>query len=55
MRISPGALTLLLLYITKVPAIFIDADIRIEGIKIGDHKIKKKFFNDDNTIFLKRY
>ena len=42
MRSSPGASTLMLLYITvaEVPAIFTDADTRIKGVQIGDHEIK---------------
>ena len=43
MRSSPGVHTLILLYVTEdeVPAIFTDADTRIKGVQIGDHKIKQ--------------
>ena len=44
MRSSPGMSTLkMLLYVTvaEVPAIFTDADTRIKGVQIGDHKIKQ--------------
>ena len=43
MRSSPGVSTLILLYVTvaEVPAIFTDADTRIKGVQIGDHKIKQ--------------
>ena len=43
MRSSPGVSTLILLYVTvaEVPAIFSDADTKIKGVQIGDHKIKK--------------
>ena len=42
MRSSPGASTLMLLYITvaEVTSIFIDADKRIKRVQIGDHEIK---------------
>ena len=42
-RSSPGVSTLILLYVTvaEVPAIFTDADTRIKGVQIGDHKIKQ--------------
>ena len=35
--------TLILLFATvaEVPAIFTDADTRIKGVQIGDHKIKQ--------------
>ena len=43
MRSSPGVPSLILFYITvaEVPAIFTDADTRIKGVQIGDHKIKQ--------------
>ena len=43
MRSLPGVSTLILFYITvaEVPAIFTDADTRIKGVQIGDHKIKQ--------------
>ena len=43
MRSSPGVSTLILLYVTvaEVPAIFSDADTKIKGVQIGDHKIKQ--------------
>ena len=43
MRSSPGISTLILLYVTvaEIPAIFADADKRIKGEQIGDHKIKQ--------------
>ena len=43
MKSLPGVSTLILLYITlaEVPAIFTDADTRIKGVQIGDHKIKQ--------------
>ena len=36
--------TLVLLNVTvaEVPAIFTDADTRIKGVQIGDHKIKQQ-------------
>ena len=35
--------TLVLLHVTvaEVPTIFTDADTRIKGVQIGDHKIKQ--------------
>ena len=44
MRSSPGVSTLILLYVTvaEVPVIFTDADTRIKGVQIGDHKIKQQ-------------
>ena len=38
-----GGSTLVLLYVTvaEVPAIFTDADTRIKGVQIGDHKVKQ--------------
>ena len=39
----------------KVLAIFIDADTRIKGIQIGDHKIKIVNFAYDTTIFLRDF
>ena len=43
MRSSPGVYTLILLYFTvaEVLAIFTDADTRIKGEQIGDHKVKQ--------------
>ena len=43
MSSSPGVSTLILLYVTvaEVPATFTDADTRIKGVQIGDHKIKQ--------------
>ena len=43
MRSSPKVSTLILLYVTvaAVPAIFNDADAKIKGVQIGDHKIKQ--------------
>ena len=43
MRSSPGVYTVILLYdtVAEVPAIFTNADIRIKGVQIGDHKIKQ--------------
>ena len=43
MRSSPGVSTVILLYVTvaEVPAISTDADTRIKGVQIGDHKIKQ--------------
>ena len=43
MRISPAGSTLIQLYVTvaEVPAILTDADTRIKGVQIGDHKIKQ--------------
>ena len=45
----------MLLYInaTDVPANFIDADKRIQGIQIEDHEIKRINFADNTTIFLR--
>ena len=45
----------MLLYITAadVPANFIDADKRIQGIQIEDHEIKRVNFADYATIFLR--
>ena len=45
----------MLLYITAadVPANFIDADKRIQGIQIEDHEIKRINFADNTTIFLR--
>ena len=42
-RSSPGVHNLILLYVTvaEVPAIFTDADARIKGVQVGDHKIKQ--------------
>ena len=42
-RSLPRVHTLILLYVTvaEVPAIFTDADTRIKGVQIGDHKIKQ--------------
>ena len=44
MRSSPGVYTLILLYVTvaEVLVIFTDADTRIKGVQIGDHKIKQQ-------------
>ena len=43
MKSSQGVPSLILLYITmtEVLAIFIDADIRIKKVQIGDHGIKQ--------------
>ena len=43
MRNSPGVSTLILLYVivAEVPVILTDADTRIKGVQIGDHKIKQ--------------
>ena len=43
MRSSPGVYTLILFYVTvaEVLAIFTDADTRIKGEQIGDHKVKQ--------------
>ena len=43
MRSLPGVPALILLYIivANVLAIFVDADIRIERVQIGDHEIKQ--------------
>ena len=43
MRSLLGVSTLIMLYVTvaEEPAIFTDADTRIEGVQIGDHKIKQ--------------
>ena len=43
MRSSLELYNLILLYVTvaEVLAIFTDADTRITGVQIGDHKIKK--------------
>ena len=43
MRSLPGFSALILLYITlaEAPAIFTDADTRIKGVQIGDHKMKQ--------------
>ena len=45
----------MLLYINAadVPANFIDADKRIQGIQIEDHEIKRINFADNTTIFLR--
>ena len=45
----------MLLYIIapEVLVTFINANKRIKGIQIGDHKIKKVSFADDTTIFLR--
>ena len=42
-RSSPRVHTLILLYVTvaEVPVIFTDADTRIKGVQVGDHKIKQ--------------
>ena len=44
----------LVLYImaAEVLANFIDADKRMKGVQIGDHKMKLVNFADDITIFL---
>ena len=43
MSISSGVHTFILLHVTvtDVPAIFADADTRIKGVQIGDHRIKQ--------------
>ena len=43
MRSSPRVYSFILLYVTvsEVLAIFTDADTRIKGAQIGDHKIKQ--------------
>ena len=43
MRNSPGVSALILLYVTvaELPVILTDADTRIKGVQIGDHKIKQ--------------
>ena len=42
MRSSPEVYTLILLYVTvaEILAIFTDADTKIKGVQMGDHKIK---------------
>ena len=42
MRSSPGVYTLILLYVTvaEILAIFTDADTKIKGVQMEDHKIK---------------
>ena len=42
-RSSLGVHTPILLYVTvaEAPAIFTNADTRIKGVQIGDHKIKQ--------------
>ena len=42
MRSLPGVYALILLYVTgaEVLTIFTDADTKIIGVQIGDHKIK---------------
>ena len=39
----------------EVLAIFIDADMRIKDIQIGDHEIKIVNFAYDTTIFLRDF
>ena len=43
MRSLSGVYALILLYVTvaEVLTIFTDADTRIKGVQIGDHKIKQ--------------
>ena len=43
MRSFPGVSALILSYVTvaEIPATFADADKRIKGEQIGDHKIKQ--------------
>ena len=55
MRSSPGAYTLILLYVTvaEIPAIFTDADTMIKGVQIGDHKIKQQILLITLTFFLR--
>ena len=47
--------TVILLYVTvaEVPAIFTDADARIKGVQIGDHKIKQKILLITPPFFLR--
>ena len=46
---------LILLYVTvaEVPAIFTDADTRIKGVQIGDHKIKQQILLITPPFFLR--
>ena len=39
----------------EVLGIFIDADVRIKGIRIGDHEIKIVNFADDTTSFIRDF
>ena len=47
--------TLILLYVTvaTVPVIFTDADTRIKGVQIGDHKIKQSILLIIPPFFLR--
>ena len=55
MRSSPGACALILLYVTvaEVSAIFTDADTRIKGVQIEDHKIKQYYLLITSPFFLR--
>ena len=46
---------LLWIIVTEVLAIFIDADMRVKDIQIGDHEIKIVNFANDTTIFLRDF
>ena len=46
---------LLYIVVAEVLAIFIDTDIRIIGIHLGDHEIKIVNFADSTTIFLRDF
>ena len=46
---------LLQIILVEVLAIFIDADMRIKDIQIGDHDIKIVNFAYDTTIFLRDF
>ena len=54
-RSSPRVHILILLYVTvaEVPAIFTDADTRIKGVQIGDHKIKQQILLITPPFFLR--
>ena len=56
-RSSPGVHTLILLYVTvaEVPAIFTDADTRIEGVQIGGHKTKQQNLLITPPFFLRGF
>ena len=57
MRSSPGASTLISLYITvaEVLVIFNDANARIKGVQILDHEIKQEILLVTPSFFFKSY
>ena len=54
MLVRQGVSTLHAVLQYCILANFINADKRIKGIQIGDHKIKIVNFADNTTIFLRR-